>query len=104
MFVLQLLQSMHIKVKLPIIVHVDNVGATFMSNNVTTSGCTKHVDIYYKFVTEYVEVGIIKIIFVKSSDNYSDIMTKNLRSDIHSKHAGKMVSARNIIYGSANLV
>ncbi len=32
MFVLQLLQSIKIKVKHPIIVHVDNVEATFMTN------------------------------------------------------------------------
>ena len=48
-------------------------------------------------LTEYVEDGIIKIIFVRSSDNDSDIMSKNLGSDIHSKHAGKIVSARDII-------
>ena len=68
---------MHIKVKLPIIVHVDNVGAIFMTNNVTTSGHMKHVDVCYKFVTMYVEDGFIKIIFVKLSVNDSDIMTKN---------------------------
>ncbi len=31
MFVLQLLQSMKVKVKLPIIVHVDKIGAIFMT-------------------------------------------------------------------------
>ncbi len=33
MFLLQLLQSMKIKVKLQIIVYVDNVGAIFMTKN-----------------------------------------------------------------------
>ena len=65
MFVLQLLQSVKIKDKLPIIVYVDNVGSIFITNNITTTGCTKHVDICYKYVTDYVEDGIIKIIFVK---------------------------------------
>ena len=78
-------------------VHVNNVDTIFMTNNITTSGLTKHVDIWYKFIKEYVEDGIIKIIIIKSSDNDSDIMIKNLGSDIHSKHAGKMVSARDII-------
>ncbi len=35
MFVLQLLQSMNIKIKFPRIVYVDNIGAIFMSKNIT---------------------------------------------------------------------
>ncbi len=68
MFVLQLLQSMKIKVKLPIIVHVNNVGVIFMTKNITTTGCFKHVDIHCKFVTEYIEDGIIKVIFVNTAN------------------------------------
>eukprot|EP00956_Cyclotella_meneghiniana_P000877 scaffold1009_cov67-Cyclotella_meneghiniana.AAC.1 len=60
MFVLQLLESMKIKVKLPVTVRVDNVGAIFMSKNISTSNRTKHVDIRTKYVNEYVEDGIIK--------------------------------------------
>jgi len=44
-FVMQVMMSMGILVKLPIIVRVDNVGAIFMSENVTTSQRTKHMDI-----------------------------------------------------------
>ncbi len=88
---------MKIKVKLPIIVHVDNVGAIFMNKNITTTGCSKHVDIYYKFVTEYIEDEIIKVIFVKSAYNDSDIMSKNLGSELHSKHGSKMISMKEIL-------
>ena len=63
-FVAQVMMSMGIPVKSPIIVRVDNVGAIFMSENVTTSPRTKHVDIRYHFVREYVEDGFIEIIFV----------------------------------------
>eukprot|EP01083_Nonionella_stella_P004795 13981_1 len=48
---------------------------------------TEYVDIRYKYVNEYVEDGVIKIIFVKSGDNDSDIMTKNLGGDLYSKHS-----------------
>ncbi len=41
---LQLLQSMKIKVRLLNIVCVDNVGAIFMTKNITTTGHSKHVD------------------------------------------------------------
>ena len=56
---------MNIEVLLPITVHVDNVGAIWLSNNRTTSDRTKHIDIRTSFVKEYQEDGIIIIKFVK---------------------------------------
>ncbi len=88
---------MRIKVKLPINAHVDNVGAIFMTKNITTTGHYKLVDIHYKFVTECIEDGIIKVIFVKSADNDSYVMTKNIGSELHSKHAGMMTSMKDIL-------
>ena len=40
-FIVQLLQTMNVEVELPITVHVDNVGAIWLSNNRTTSDRTK---------------------------------------------------------------
>ena len=94
MFVLQLLESMKIKVKLPIIVRVDNVGAIFMSKNINTSSRSKHIDIRTKYVNEYCEDGIIKIIFVKSAENDSDIMTKNLGGDLYTTHSKKLIKEK----------
>ena len=91
MFVAQLLESMRFVVKYPVMVRVDNVGALFMASNIMTTSCTKHVDIWYKYVNEYVEDGIVKIIFVKSGDNDSDILTKNLSAELHKKHSRMMV-------------
>ena len=50
-FVLQLLQSMIIKVKLPIIVYMDNIVAVFMASNKSTSYCIKYVHIHTKYVS-----------------------------------------------------
>ena len=44
-FVHQLLIGMGVKVKLPIVVCVDNLGAIFMSENASVSQRTKHIDI-----------------------------------------------------------
>ena len=65
MFVVQLLESMKILIKYPVMVRVDNVCATFMASNVTTTCCTQHVDIHYKYVNEYVEDRVVETIFVK---------------------------------------
>ena len=43
-FIWMLLKSMILEVNMPITVIVDNVGAIFMSENVTKSNRTKHVD------------------------------------------------------------
>ena len=86
MFVIQLLESMKILVEYPVIVRVDNIGAIFMESNIMTGSCTEHMGIRYKCINEYVEDGIIKIIFVKSSDNESGILTKNLSAELCEKH------------------
>ena len=80
---LQLLRSMKIDVKYPVTVRVDNVGAIFMASNITTTRLTKHVDIRYKYVNEYVEDRVVKIVFVKSGDNDSNILAKNLSAEVH---------------------
>ena len=54
-FLVRLLESMKIDVRLPVIVRVDNVGAIFLSENITTFNNTKHVDIRSNFVKEYCE-------------------------------------------------
>ena len=94
MFVLHLLEFMEIKVQYPVTVRVDNVGTIFMSTNLTTMGRTKHVDVRTKYVRDYVEDGVLKLIFVKSEDNESDIMTKNCPSDLHKKHSSKIVKRK----------
>ena len=70
---------------------VYNVGAIFMSGNKTTTSQVKHVDIRTKYMNEYCEDGKIKIIFVKSVDNDSDICTKNLGGNLFEKHSMKLV-------------
>ena len=90
-FIVQLLQTMNIEVELPITVHVDNVGAIWLSNNRTTSDRTKHIDIRTSFVKEYQEDGKIIIKFVKSEENEADSFTKSTTNVIFSNHQKKLV-------------
>ncbi len=85
-FVAQILMSMGIPVKLPIVVRVDNIGAIFMAENVTTSTRTRHVDVRYHFVREFVEDGFIKVIFVRTTKNKADIFTKNVTGELYDTH------------------
>ena len=79
-FIYQLLESIDVKVPLPIKVRVDNIGATWLANNSGVSELTKHVDTRAHFVRKYVINEVVTIKFIKSSENISDIMTKNQQS------------------------
>jgi hypothetical protein len=65
-FIVQVLESLGIMIKKPIIVYVDNIGAIFMSENASSTSRTRHVDARYHFVRAFVEEGFLKIVFVKS--------------------------------------
>ena len=92
--VIQLLGSMMISVMYPVMVRVKNIGAIFMASNITTKLHTKHMDIKYNCVNEYVQDRVIKIVFVKSAENDSNILTKNLSADLHEKHSKKMIGEK----------
>ena len=93
-FLQQLCESMQIKTQLPVIVRVDYTAAIYMSQNITTTTQTKHIDVRTKFVTEFCEDDIIKIFFVRSEDNDTDILTKNLQSELFGKHSRKLINGK----------
>ena len=71
---------------------MDNIGAVFLSDNVQVNDRTKHIDIRSKFVRELVmEDGALKVVFVRSEQNDSDMLTKNLQSELHQRHSQKLV-------------
>jgi hypothetical protein len=85
-FIYYLLNDLHIKVKLPISVMTDNIGAIFMSENASTGFRTRHVDTRYHFVREFIDSGFIKIEFVRSVENNSNVFTKNVNQELYEKH------------------
>ena len=94
MFRIQLLGSMKIAVKYLVMVRVDNVGAIFMASNITTTCHTMHIDIRYKYINYYIEDVVVKIVFVKSAGNDTDILTKNIRAEHHEEHSKKMIGEK----------
>ena len=95
LFIAQIMEFLGMTVKRPIVVRVDNIGAIYLANNQTTSQRTKHVDIRYHFVREYIEDGLVQIVFVKSKDNIADIFTKNLDGETFWRHANKFLADDN---------
>jgi hypothetical protein len=66
-------------------IRTDNNGAIFMADDVRT----RYIDTTYHFIRDHVEGSFIKIVFVKSDNNYSDLSTKNINKDDHKKHVVK---------------
>ena len=87
LYIVGILKFLDVKINYPIEVNVDNIGAVYLSKNATTGNRTKHIDTRYHFVREYIEDGIVKVVFVRSEDNDADIFTKNLNGETFERHS-----------------
>ena len=96
MFLKHILEFVGITVKTPITVQVDNVGAIYMANNAVTQR-TKHIDILYHVIREYIEDGAVKIIFVCTDENVADIFTKNTSQDTYNNHTDRFMDKTNLL-------
>ena len=73
----------------------DNVGAIFIAHNSKNSGRTKHINIKYHFIREYIIDGIVQVQFVRSEENLADPFTKNVSKDTYVKNASKYLGEMN---------
>ena len=64
MFVKQVIEFLNIKLELPIKILMDNVGAMFLTENQSMSQRTRHIDVCYHFIRDYIEDGVVQVIFV----------------------------------------
>jgi hypothetical protein len=94
-FITQILLFLGVTVELPVKVWIDNVGAIFMTENKSSSARTRHMDTRFWYVHQLQEEhGLIKVHFVRTKDNVSDIGTKNVTTDVYKAHEGKLVTSR----------
>jgi hypothetical protein len=64
------------KLRLPMLLCMENTGATYLSNNQAVGSRTKHIDIRTHYVRNLINEEIIKTLLVKSENNAADIFTK----------------------------
>ena len=89
-YVMQILEHMHIYIELPVDIYMDNIGAIYMARNNKGGTGTRHVNIRYNYCRE-VHGKLIRLIFVKSSENEADILTKNPTKAEHERHSAKLI-------------
>ena len=76
LFVWRIIKSIGLKVKLPMILELDNKGAVDIANNWSVAGRTKHIDTKQYFVRQLKEDGIIKVRWIPGKMNEADLYTK----------------------------
>ena len=86
MFTYRLLTSMGLKVKLPMLLEMDNKGAVDLANNYSVGGRTRHVDVRFFYLRELKEEGLMVIKHVPGVDNDADIFTKNVDAQTFERH------------------
>ena len=91
LFTMRVVESMGLKVKLPMILEVDNKGAVDLANSWTSAGRTRHVATRINFLRELKEQGLIHVKWLSSDYMSSDIFTKNTNGPDFKKHIKKFV-------------
>ena len=74
----QLLEELHAPIASATIVCYDNVSAVYMTANLVHHRRTKHIEIDIHFVRDKVALGQVWVLYVPSSHQFTDIMTKGL--------------------------
>jgi hypothetical protein len=73
----RLLGEMHNSEPAKVRLKVDNKSAISLSKNPVYHERSKHIDVRYHFVREYVEAGKIDISYVRTEEQLADILTKS---------------------------
>ena len=92
LFIEMCLTYIKMKVDLPMVVLIDNIGAIEMLDSKTGQCKKKHIDTRFHWIKQYVDENKVKVNYVKSEDNVADILTKNLQPRLFEKHANKLVT------------
>ena len=69
------------------ILEMDNKGAVDLANGWSIGGRTRHMEVRQNFLRELKEQGLLKVVWIASTENAADLYTKNLPGPTFDKHA-----------------
>ena len=72
-----ILKEMAVEFDDPLVIKVDNQAAIALSKNAVNHSRSKHIDIRYFRIRDEIEAGRIKVIYVETGRNISDLLTKS---------------------------
>ena len=76
----KLLKDLDIPVQLPTKIKSDNQGAIQLTKDPRNHKRTKHIDVRYHFIRDSQDQGDVKLEYIPTQDNPSDMLTKPLCS------------------------
>lgn len=84
------LQELGFETTTPTPMCADNDGSIFLAINPAHDRRTKHIDIRYHYIREFIEDGQAQVFYVNTKDQLADIMTKNLPFETHAGLRGRL--------------
>ena len=81
------IESLGLKVKLPMKLEIDNKGAVDLANNWSIGGRTRHIGTKIEFLRMYKENGVLEVVWMPGKDNDADMFTKNLGGPLFRRFA-----------------
>jgi hypothetical protein len=78
LYIWNVFESMGLKVKLPMLLKMDNKGTVDLANNWSIGVHARHVDVQQCFLWEAKETKVMDIKWIKGLENNADVFTKNL--------------------------
>lgn len=76
----------------PAILNCDNTSAISFTKNDTNHSRTRHIDIRFHFIKDYVESGDLIVRYIPTDDQLADILTKNLSLEKFRHFRDKLLS------------
>ncbi len=86
LYMYQLLESLELKVDLPMVLEMDNSGAVDTSDSWSMGGRTQHVDVRNYFLRKVKDQGLLVIGHIAGELNDANIFTKNMTSAVLNRH------------------
>ena len=83
LFMKSILESLRLKVKLPMLDSFDNGRAFDIGNNWSFGSRTCHVEVKQTFLWELKEAGIIEFQWISTASNEADMFIKNMAGPEH---------------------
>ena len=92
LYFVNLISELTTTVHLPVKTYIHNIGAGFIAQNDVNNARTKHIDIRYHLIRDWVAKGTVELFSIATKDNRADLFTKALPAPLHREHARALLS------------
>ena len=83
----------------PTTIYCDNQSCIKLSENPVFHDRSKHIEIRYHFIRDWVQRGVVRLAYVSTDDQVADILTKSLPKGKHVRFRGMMGVVVNTFLG-----